>query len=276
MNRTRLWLGLAALLAVGLPAAARTLTAARATGIRLDGVLESEWFQNAPADCFVQRDPDGGAPSTLATRVWLLYDESALYAGFLCLDSAPDSIRGRIQRRDNDGGSDFVDLFLDTFHDRRNCYWFTLTAAGVQAEGTFAGESLSDDTWDGLWQSAVVKTDSGWSGELRIPFSSIRHGGPRSDGWGLNFARRIERRHEVDFWQPVDPERNFRVGEMGTLEGLDDIAPAGHVELSAPRRRPLGRAHRAPLGLAQRGREPRAAAETRAPRQLDGGPCLPA
>ncbi len=231
MNRSRLWLGIAALLTVIIPAGARTLMAHRTDGIRIDGVLEAAWFQGAPADSFVQRDPDGGALATLATKVWVLYDERALYVGYQCEDPAPDSIRGRIQRRDNDHGSDFVDLYLDTFHDHRNCYWFTLTAAGVQSEGTVTGEITADNAWDGLWQSAVSRSDSGWSAEMRIPFSSIRHGGPRADGWGLNFARKIERRQEAVFWQPVDPERDFHVGELGTLAGLADIPPATHVEI---------------------------------------------
>jgi hypothetical protein len=231
MNRTRVWLGLTAIFCLTISALARTDFAIRAEGIRVDGRLEGAWFAGVPADSFVQREPDRGKLASLPTRVYVCYDEAALYVGFFCYDPAPDSIRGRVQRRDNDIGSDFVDLYLDTFHDRRNCYWFTVTAAGVQTDGTVASEVTPDASWDGLWQSAVGRTDSGWVAEMRIPFTTIRHGGARPDGWGLNFARKIERRQEIAFWQPVDPERAFHVSEMGTLLGLQDIAPAGHIDI---------------------------------------------
>ncbi len=210
---------------------ARTLNIPRASSPKIDGILEPSWFTFAAADSFTQRNPVSGAKPSLETRVYCSYSPDALYFGFLCLDSAPDSISGRIMRRDNDALSDFVDIYLDSFHDRRNCYWFTLTAAGVQSEGTIANENNYDSAWDAIWESAVARNDSGWTAEIRIPFSSIRHGGEREDGWGLNFARVIHRRQEGSFWQPVDRQRGYRVSEMGTLTGLSGIASATHLEI---------------------------------------------
>ncbi|MBI5060335.1 carbohydrate binding family 9 domain-containing protein [candidate division KSB1 bacterium] len=209
---------------------AGTLNITPQTGLQIDGVLESAWLRCGVADRFIQRNPTEDAPPSFPTRVYAAYDKDALYFGYLCLDARPDSISGRITRRDNSARSDFVDLYIDTFHDRRNCYFFTLTAAGVQSEGTVSNDNYFDAAWDCIWQSAVGRTDSGWVAEIRIPFQSIRHGGPRADGWGLNFARVIERKHEGSFWQRVERSRDFRVSEMGTLSGLANIAPSNHVE----------------------------------------------
>ncbi|HEY3295165.1 MAG TPA: DUF5916 domain-containing protein [bacterium] len=209
----------------------RELHAVRGHDLRIDGTLETAWLSGAVADSFVQKRPVEGAPATLPTRAYVMYDNDALYVAYLCLDTAPDSITSRVQRRDNTDRSDVVQLILDTFHDRRNAYVFTVTASGVQADGTMSNENIGDMAWDAIWQSAVGRTDSGWVAEIRIPFQSIRHGGVQADGWGINLVRYIDRRQESAFWQPVNRERGFRVSEMGYLKGLDHIASARHVEV---------------------------------------------
>ncbi|MCB9357801.1 MAG: carbohydrate binding family 9 domain-containing protein [Calditrichaeota bacterium] len=202
-----------------------------ATTLSLDGRIESAWLAGGKAEDFIQREPGYPAPATQKSEVFVLYDEKALYLAYMLYDTAPDSIRGQIQRRDNDSNSDFLDLYLDTFHDRRSGYWFTVTAAGVQAEGTFFSENNLSNSWDAVWESAVARTDSGWSCEIRIPFQILRHGGTREDGWGIAFARKIFRKNEANFWPPVDPEVGWRASQIGTLKGLDNIAPSAHVEI---------------------------------------------
>jgi hypothetical protein len=204
------------------------VTAGRAEGVQIDGFLEAAWLQGGVAEGFVPHYPD---PISQRTLVYLLSDQNALFVGFMCYDTAPDSIMGCIQRRDNDSRSDFVDIYLDSFHDRRNGYWYTVTAAGVQAEGTFANENEFSSDWDAVWESAVAKCDSGWMAEFRIPFQSIRHGGARDDGWGIAFARRIQRTSEFCFWPPVDPNIDFHIGSAAVLYGLNNIASSSHIEV---------------------------------------------
>ncbi|MCB1059926.1 MAG: carbohydrate binding family 9 domain-containing protein [Calditrichaeota bacterium] len=203
----------------------------RSTPITLDGRIESAWLSGGKAENFIQREPGYPAPATQKSEVFVLYDEKALYVAYMLYDTAPDSVFGQIQRRDNDANSDFVDLYIDTFHDRRSGYWFTITAAGVQSEGTFYNENNLSNAWDAVWESAVARTDSGWSCEVRIPFQILRHGGPREDGWGIAFARKLFRLNEANFWPPVDPEVGWRASAIGTLRGLENIAPSAHVEL---------------------------------------------
>lgn len=199
--------------------------------IVLDGHLEKTWLDGGKAENFIQREPGYPAPVTQKSEVYVFYDEDALYFAYMLYDTAPDSIAGQIQRRDNDANSDFLDLYLDTFHDQRNGYWFTVTAAGVQAEGTFFNENNLSNSWDAVWESAVAITDSGWSCELRIPFQIMRHGGPREDGWGVAFARKLYRINEAGFWPPVDPEIGWKASKIATLRGLDNIAPSAHLEV---------------------------------------------
>jgi hypothetical protein len=209
----------------------RVVMATRTNSPKIDGVLEAEWFRAGVADSFVQTQPDDGKPAHLPTRVYVLYDDDAIYIGALCLDTAPDSIHGPLLRRDNERNSDLIDIYLDTFHDHRNAYWWTLTAAGVQSEGTVANENSYDNALDMIWQSAVGRTDSGWVAEVKLPFSSFRHGGARPDGWGFNVSRYVERRDERSYWQPVNRDRSFRVSEMGVLSGLAGLHSAEHLEV---------------------------------------------
>ena len=196
----------------------------------LDGVLEPLWKQAPPISAFHQLQPDEGGPVRQRTEVYILYSRDALYVGFDCHDTHPDSIVGRIQRRDNNDHSDWVVISLDTFHDLRNAYVWCVTAGGVQFDGTYHDESEAEITWDGIWESAVRRNAGGWVAELRIPFQSFRHNG--GDGvWGMNLERWVERYQEEDTWAPLSRARGERVGEWGTLAGLHDIASARHIEV---------------------------------------------
>ncbi|MFH1011986.1 MAG: DUF5916 domain-containing protein [bacterium] len=205
--------------------------AVRSQSPKIDGIFEADWLRAAPVDSFIQMLPEEGAAASLSTKVYTLYDQDALYFCFVCTDSAPDSISARVLRRDNDSNCDWVALGLDTFHDLRNAYFWGVTAAGGQMDGTFVNESSTDDAWDGVWQSAVGHTDSGWVAEFRIPFTSFRHAGARDDGWGIAFARHIDRRQEDHCWPFFTRQRGIRVGEFGTLLDLRDIESAQHVEI---------------------------------------------
>ena len=114
-----------------------------------------------------------GALESLPTRVFVLYDNDAVDVCFVCSDPAPDSISARVLRRDNTENCDLVGVYFDTFHDHRNCYYFAVTAAGGQIDGVVSNETLQDGTWDGVWESAVGRTDSGWIAEMRIPFAEF-------------------------------------------------------------------------------------------------------
>ncbi len=202
-----------------------------AEGPRIDGVLESEWYASQVAENFVQVRPHEGDPASLPTQVYIMYDADALYIAVNCIDSCPDSVCGMIQRRDRAEDSDFIRIYLDTFHDMRNAYYFGLTASGVQFDGTITNEDWYDDTWDGIWESAVAKHDSGWVAELKIPTSTFRHGGYREDGWGFAVTRWVERRLEYTTWIPFQRNLGLLVSNFGELHGLHEIKSSTHVEI---------------------------------------------
>ena len=107
----------------------RVATAARRAGeISLDGRLDEQAWQAAqPAGGFVQSYPTAGAKAPDPTEVRILYDDAALYVGIRMFDQHPDSIAAQLARRDASGiYSDWAHLIIDSYHDRRTAFRFSV------------------------------------------------------------------------------------------------------------------------------------------------------
>src|SRR5678815_4537529 len=66
------------------------LTAAPASGIRCDGVLdEPAWSAAVPATDLYQQTPDQGAPATMKSEFRVLFDDGAIYVGARLYDASP-------------------------------------------------------------------------------------------------------------------------------------------------------------------------------------------
>ncbi|MFH0883414.1 MAG: DUF5916 domain-containing protein [bacterium] len=201
--------------------------------VEIDGNIETTWTTVPPLDHFTQIRPSEGSPAQAETFAYVRYTPDALLLAFDCRDPNPDAISGRIQRRDQDDNSDYIVVFFDPFHDQRSGYFFGVTAGGVQLDGTVSEESNFDDSWDGIWESAVRRTENGWTAEMRIPFSSFRHGNDnaKSNTWGLNFERYVHHLNEESHWRPQSRALGHRASQWGEMKGLQGIKGGAHVEL---------------------------------------------
>jgi hypothetical protein len=191
--------------------------------IRVDGVLdEAAWGNAAALSDFVQFEPERGAPSTVRTSVRILYDGTAVYFGFENTDPEMDKIAARISKRDSDlEEDDAVVVFLDTYADRRACYYFITNLLGTQSDGRITDNGLTTNTtWDGLWKSAARKTETGWTAEIAIDLESLKYRPGQQRVWGLGLARIFPRRLETDCWQGLVDSPD-RVSQFGRLSGLD-------------------------------------------------------
>ena len=162
--------------------------------IKVDGFLdEPVWEKATEISDFIQFEPERGKPASLTTTVKVLYDENFIYFGFLCYDPEPDRNISRMTKRDAElTGDDAAVVFLDTFHDRRNCYFFVTNLLGTQLDGRIAENGLRrETTWDGIWKSAGQKTDFGWSAEIAVDLSSLKYEPGKNKSWGLNVGRTI-------------------------------------------------------------------------------------
>lgn len=185
--------------------------------ISLDGRLDEEAWQRAvPATGLWQLTPLDRAPATEKTEIRVLQDDEHIYFGIMLYDSDPQGIVALDMRRDAGlGNDDFVGLYLDTYHDHRNFYYFSTNPLGTRRDGIVTDARFYNTSWDGIWECRSVVTSEGWSTEIKIPFSTLRFGGEQPMTWGFNVSRSIRRKQERAFWAPIPRE----LGRPGTWRG---------------------------------------------------------
>lgn len=190
---------------------------------RIDGRLdEAAWQLALPDDRFVQNFPDEGRPPTQRTVLRVLFDDDALYVGVRCFDDRPREIVERRTRRDRDTQADKITVDLDSKNDGKSAYHFDVNVSGVLADGVRFNDTDYNGDWDGLWEAATHRDSEGWSAELRIPLRTLRYDG-RSDHFGLQVRRLIQRRQEIDEWAPIPRSQPNEVSRYCALTGLDGL-----------------------------------------------------
>lgn len=207
-------------------AACRELTACPLKSkIALDGKLDETIWKTAPkAANYTQVSPRPGEQSDQRTEVSILYDDEAVYVGAMLYERHPDSIVKQLSPRDDfeNSNTDAFGVSFDTYFDRQNATQFVVTAAGVQADGIQKFDGI-DRSWNAAWHSRVAQNDSGWSVEMKIPYSALRFAKKDTQLWGVNFLRVIRRHRERSYWNKVSPAITNVVGQEGKLSGLAQI-----------------------------------------------------
>lgn len=200
----------------------------------IDGKLgDQEWAAAPPAGAFIQTRPRAGVPASQDTEVRILFDEKALYVGVRNRDTHPDSIVARLARRDQEVYSDWFTVLIDSYHDRRTAFAFSVNPRGIQRDYVIVNDTEEDAGWDAVWEVATARDREGWTAEYRIPLSQLRfEAGSGQRPWGINFARGLARRDELSYWSPVAPEAAGLVSQFGTLEGFLALSSPRGLELA--------------------------------------------
>jgi hypothetical protein len=217
-------------------AATRAVRAAPATGMRIDGRLdEAAWAAAGVADGFTESYPNPRAPARARTEARILFDEAAVYVGVRMYDARPDSIAAQLARRDAGGiYSDWVHVVLDTYHDRRTGFRFSVNPRGVQKDVFHFDDGDEDLSWDAVWQVSTQVDSAGWTAEYRIPLSQLRYGrGEPAAGrvWGVQVMRDVARRDERTSWSPWTRADGGFVSRFGELTGLDGLRTPRRLEI---------------------------------------------
>lgn len=211
-----------------------TLTAARLEGsLELDGVLDEQaWKNAAPATVFTQYDPFEGEPASESTKVYILYDDQALYVGAELSDQNPVSTR--LGRRDGFlMDTDWLTISLDSYNDHRTGFKFEVNPSGVRGDEALSGghDRRGDSSWDPVWEAKTQVTDSGWSAELRIPFSQLRFGKGAEQVWGIQITRDIARNREKQLFSFTPKDEAGGIARYAHLDGIRDLPPPRGLEL---------------------------------------------
>ncbi|MBK6780935.1 MAG: hypothetical protein IPG75_15505 [Gemmatimonadetes bacterium] len=96
-------------------------------------------------------------------------------------DPHPDSLISLLSRRDDQTASDHVTLMIDSYHDRRTGFEFSVNPAGVKSDYALYNDGNEDVAWDAVWDVATRVDSLGWTAEYRIPLSpaALLHPGRR-------------------------------------------------------------------------------------------------
>ncbi|MGH9203930.1 MAG: DUF5916 domain-containing protein, partial [Vicinamibacterales bacterium] len=203
-----------------------------AVTIRLDGDLtDAAWVKAAAITAFVQRDPNEGAPPTFATEARVAYDETALYFAVRAHDPEPNRILGFLTRRDVDSASDWLHVLVDSYHDRRTAYQFSVNPVGVKRDFYWYNDNNVDESWDAVWDVVVSRNADGWQAEFRIPYSQLRFKGSGDGRLGFAVVRDVARLSEKLTWPLLPKSASGWVSSFGELTGVALPSGARRLEL---------------------------------------------
>jgi hypothetical protein len=188
----------------------------------IDGSIEDDVWKAASFDTdFTQAYPKSGKKPSLLTGASIAFDDQNIYVAIQCLDQHPDSIVSRLTARDAQNSGDYVGFVVDSYGDMRDGYLFEVAASGSRRdEALFEDGNVHDASWDGMWDASVHFDSTGWSTELRIPFSELHISSDTNVVVHVNVERHIGRYDELIYWSPVDVYATRFLSFSGELVGL--------------------------------------------------------
>jgi hypothetical protein len=197
---------------INLPGQSSPMKVTRITnGINFDGVPdEAVWEDIGEIPLVMYRPLFGGLP-TEKSVIKMAYDDEYLYISGWLYYQNPADIRAVGKKRDYMSFSpDWLGLTIDTFNDKENGMMFGVNPNGARNDGTIKNDLLiaSDInfSWNTFWDTKTVITESGWTTEIRIPFSSLRF--QTENGitlMGMIIMRSIAAKGETLTWPAVSP-----------------------------------------------------------------------
>lgn len=205
---------------------------------KIDGKLDDTVWQLAPAQGhFIQREPNPGEPISERTEFRVLYDDRKIYFAIWAFDSNPAGIRASEMKRDSGlAKGDQARIVIDTFHDRRNGFYFATNPLGAEKDAQYTDNArVTNNDWNAVWECKTSIDDQGWYAEMAIPFSQLRfRKSPGETTWGLNVGRRIVRKNEESYWVPYPRAQGAfgfaRLSNAGVLDGLRGLPASRRLE----------------------------------------------
>jgi len=139
------------------------------TAPTVDGTVgKAEWTTAAQSLPFVLLD--GGAKTDDTAVLWVGYTRDAFHLAFR-FDRPAYAGEPRAQTKPNGAWrDDSLELFLQTTPGAAD-FNFVVNSLGIGGDGRRT--SHTDKTWDGEWDKSARRTDTGWEGELSIPFRTL-------------------------------------------------------------------------------------------------------
>ena len=216
---------IAALLLHAAPLAGQPPQRALAVGVTPRDLSATDFddpaWQAAPAarELF-QQEPEEGRPATVGTECRVLATPHALLLRFVMEEPVAEFVAHELRRDADLSNDDRIAFVLDTYHDRRNAYFFATNPNGAREDGLVTEEGDPSLDWDTVWDVRVRRTPQGWDVLFRIPYTALNFPGG-GEIWGFNFSRIMRRRNETVRW--TGWKRPFALSKIslaGELSGI--------------------------------------------------------
>ncbi|MEJ5263915.1 MAG: DUF5916 domain-containing protein [Bacteroidales bacterium] len=196
----------------------------------IDGKLDDAcWQLGQWSEDFVQQTPREGAKASQRTQLKVLYDDKYIYVAFKCYDNEPEKILHEVGNRDELAG-DVVGINFDSYYDHKTGYEFNITAGGSLIDLVVKNDGQPDFNWNAVWMGRTALTDSGWTAELKIPFSQLRYNNKPDQVWGMHSWRWIARNAEEDQWSLIPRNNAGFIYSFGELRGIQNLPAARRLE----------------------------------------------
>jgi|GEM_PF-741917 len=191
----------------------------------VDGVVAPEEYPVEPVTEFTQFRPGDGIPPLERTEVYIVYDDDAIYFGWVCYEDKPGELVASAMVRDaflnND---DSIDVMIDANNDLETSYDFMTNPLGTKYDGLYARDGAAGGSeWDGVWDVATSIGEDRWAAELRIPWENFTYS-PDVSEMGLQLYRNVKPDYEDLTWAG-DSTNLASIPHFGTLTGLEGLKP---------------------------------------------------
>ncbi len=122
-------------------------------------------------------------PAPVATTVYLLYDDSALYVAFRAEQPGLTIVAGQTTHGVGFGIDDFAGIGIDPGTSGAQVYYFETTPRGTRYQ-----QANENSRYAPLWTAAGRVEPGAWNAVMAIPLAALRlHNGPQH--WRINFIR---------------------------------------------------------------------------------------
>jgi len=198
----------------------------------IDGKLDDAAWQAVEwGGDFTQMEPNDGGIPVAATKFKILYDDENVYVGYRMMDDEPEKVVKRMSRRDGFEG-DWIEINIDSYHDKRTAFSFTVSASGVKGDEFISNNGNNwDESWNPIWYTKTNIDEQGWTAEIRIPLSQLRYGNKENHIWGFQVHRRNFRNESRSLFQRIPRNSGVWVSAFAELHGITGIKPQKQIEI---------------------------------------------
>jgi len=209
------------------------LTIQRAAGpITVDGDLSDPgWKGVTPITTWYETNVGDNVEPQVKNVAYLTYDDKYFYAAFDFQDPNPSGVRAPLGDHDAvNGSTDYAGVIVDSHNDGKTAQMFLANYRGVEYDAISSDATGEDNSPDFFWDAIGKLTPTGWTLEIRIPFSSLRYANVDVPTWGILLYRNYPRDHRYQFFSARLPrDVNCFICNSSKLVGLQTLPHGSHL-----------------------------------------------